>query len=38
MAFLPPQLSEVQNIVYNSGLNMYNLYAACPGGVGHTAR
>ncbi|KAI3369587.1 hypothetical protein L3Q82_024497, partial [Scortum barcoo] len=26
-------LSEVQNIVYSSGLNMYNLYAPCPGGV-----
>ncbi|XP_030230769.1 lysosomal protective protein isoform X2 [Gadus morhua] len=27
-------LEEVQNIVYSSGLNMYNLYAPCPGGVG----
>uniref|UniRef100_A0AAR2K216 Carboxypeptidase n=1 Tax=Pygocentrus nattereri TaxID=42514 RepID=A0AAR2K216_PYGNA len=27
-------LSEVQNIVYNSGLNIYNLYAPCAGGVG----
>ncbi|XP_026205573.1 lysosomal protective protein isoform X1 [Anabas testudineus] len=26
---------EVQEIVYSSGLNMYNLYATCPGGVGH---
>uniref|UniRef100_A0A671V3J4 Carboxypeptidase n=1 Tax=Sparus aurata TaxID=8175 RepID=A0A671V3J4_SPAAU len=26
-------LSEVQDIVYSSGLNMYNLYAPCPGGV-----
>uniref|UniRef100_A0A3P9A4D4 Carboxypeptidase n=1 Tax=Esox lucius TaxID=8010 RepID=A0A3P9A4D4_ESOLU len=26
-------IDEVQNIVYNSGLNMYNLYAPCPGGV-----
>lgn len=26
-------LSEVQTIVYSSGLNMYNLYAPCPGGV-----
>ncbi|XP_056885586.1 lysosomal protective protein isoform X2 [Takifugu flavidus] len=26
-------LSEVQDIVYNSGLNIYNLYAPCPGGV-----
>uniref|UniRef100_A0A3Q1HWN1 Carboxypeptidase n=1 Tax=Acanthochromis polyacanthus TaxID=80966 RepID=A0A3Q1HWN1_9TELE len=26
-------LSEVQTIVYASGLNMYNLYAPCPGGV-----
>ncbi|XP_061584741.1 lysosomal protective protein [Cololabis saira] len=26
-------LSEVQDIVYSSGLNMYNLYASCPGGV-----
>uniref|UniRef100_A0AAQ5XZG3 Carboxypeptidase n=1 Tax=Amphiprion ocellaris TaxID=80972 RepID=A0AAQ5XZG3_AMPOC len=26
-------LSEVQTIVYASGLNMYNLYASCPGGV-----
>ncbi|TRY98878.1 hypothetical protein DNTS_014689, partial [Danionella cerebrum] len=26
-------LSEVQTIVYQSGLNMYNLYAPCPGGV-----
>lgn len=36
--FLPQQLSEVQDIIYSSGLNMYNLYAPCPGGVGHTAR
>ncbi|XP_013883121.1 lysosomal protective protein [Austrofundulus limnaeus] len=28
-------LSEVQDIVYGSGLNMYNLYASCPGGVPH---
>ncbi|XP_037535633.1 lysosomal protective protein [Nematolebias whitei] len=28
-------LYEVQDIVYNSGLNMYNLYASCPGGVPH---
>ncbi|KAM9859633.1 lysosomal protective protein isoform 2-T2 [Aulostomus maculatus] len=27
-------LYEVQEIVYGSGLNMYNLYASCPGGVG----
>ncbi|CDQ72201.1 lysosomal protective protein [Oncorhynchus mykiss] len=27
-------LSEVQDVVYNSGLNIYNLYAPCPGGVG----
>ncbi|KAK0131030.1 Lysosomal protective protein [Merluccius polli] len=27
-------LSEVQAIVYTSGLNVYNLYAPCPGGVG----
>ncbi|KAG7494260.1 lysosomal protective protein [Solea senegalensis] len=27
-------VSEVQVIVYSSGLNMYNLYAPCPGGVG----
>ncbi|XP_056462651.1 lysosomal protective protein-like isoform X1 [Gadus chalcogrammus] len=27
-------LEEVQTIVYGSGLNMYNLYAPCPGGVG----
>ncbi|KAF7645530.1 hypothetical protein LDENG_00202530 [Lucifuga dentata] len=26
-------LAEVQFIVYSSGLNMYNLYAPCPGGV-----
>ncbi|GAA6235362.1 lysosomal protective protein, partial [Lates japonicus] len=26
-------VSEVQVIVYSSGLNMYNLYASCPGGV-----
>lgn len=26
-------LAEVQTIVYSSGLNMYNLYAPCPGGV-----
>ncbi|KAJ8259284.1 hypothetical protein COCON_G00182960 [Conger conger] len=26
-------LAEVQYIVYQSGLNMYNLYAPCPGGV-----
>uniref|UniRef100_A0A8C7RJP1 Carboxypeptidase n=1 Tax=Oncorhynchus mykiss TaxID=8022 RepID=A0A8C7RJP1_ONCMY len=24
----------VQDVVYNSGLNIYNLYAPCPGGVG----
>ncbi|XP_059186259.1 lysosomal protective protein isoform X2 [Centropristis striata] len=28
-------LAEVQDIVYSSGLNMYNLYATCPGGVRH---
>ncbi|XP_071349377.1 lysosomal protective protein [Trachinotus anak] len=27
-------VSEVQSIVYSSGLNIYNLYASCPGGVG----
>uniref|UniRef100_A0AAZ3PYU2 Carboxypeptidase n=1 Tax=Oncorhynchus tshawytscha TaxID=74940 RepID=A0AAZ3PYU2_ONCTS len=27
-------LNEVQDVVYNSGLNIYNLYAPCPGGVG----
>ncbi|XP_040890602.1 lysosomal protective protein isoform X2 [Toxotes jaculatrix] len=27
-------VSEVQNIVYSSGLNIYNLYASCAGGVG----
>ncbi|KAM6979844.1 lysosomal protective protein-like [Aplochiton taeniatus] len=27
-------VEEVQYIVYSSGLNMYNLYAPCPGGVG----
>ncbi|KAG9276945.1 lysosomal protective protein [Astyanax mexicanus] len=27
-------VSQVQNIVYSSGLNMYNLYAPCAGGVG----
>ncbi|XP_077433723.1 lysosomal protective protein [Vanacampus margaritifer] len=26
-------LAEVQDIVYGSGLNMYNLYAPCPGGA-----
>nr|XP_020467876.1 lysosomal protective protein [Monopterus albus] len=26
-------VSEVRDIVYASGLNMYNLYASCPGGV-----
>ncbi|CAN9512227.1 unnamed protein product [Ophioblennius macclurei] len=26
-------LADVQDIVYSSGLNMYNLYAPCPGGV-----
>ncbi|XP_068598463.1 lysosomal protective protein [Brachionichthys hirsutus] len=26
-------LAEVQDIIYSSGLNMYNLYAPCPGGV-----
>ncbi|XP_051932060.1 lysosomal protective protein isoform X1 [Hippocampus zosterae] len=26
-------LGEVQDIIYGSGLNMYNLYAPCPGGV-----
>uniref|UniRef100_A0A674PKX4 Carboxypeptidase n=1 Tax=Takifugu rubripes TaxID=31033 RepID=A0A674PKX4_TAKRU len=25
--------ASVQDIVYNSGLNIYNLYAPCPGGV-----
>ncbi|KAM4741561.1 lysosomal protective protein [Anableps anableps] len=28
-------LSEVQTIVYSSGLNIYNLYAPCAGGVPH---
>ncbi|XP_023652393.1 lysosomal protective protein isoform X2 [Paramormyrops kingsleyae] len=28
-------LNEVQYIVYGSGLNMYNLYAPCAGGVHH---
>ncbi|XP_060925477.1 lysosomal protective protein-like isoform X1 [Limanda limanda] len=28
-------VSEVQEVVYSSGLNMYNLYSSCPGGVGH---
>ncbi|MEQ2284006.1 hypothetical protein AMECASPLE_017264, partial [Ameca splendens] len=28
-------LSEVQMIVYSSGLNIYNLYAPCAGGVPH---
>lgn len=27
-------VAQVQNIVYSSGLNMYNLYAPCPGGIG----
>ncbi|XP_034023271.1 lysosomal protective protein [Thalassophryne amazonica] len=26
-------LSEVQHILYRSGLNVYNLYAPCPGGM-----
>ncbi|KAM8867152.1 lysosomal protective protein [Synchiropus picturatus] len=26
-------VSKVEDIVYSSGLNMYNLYAPCPGGV-----
>lgn len=26
-------VGEVQTIVYSSGLNIYNLYASCPGGV-----
>nr|XP_057911054.1 lysosomal protective protein isoform X1 [Doryrhamphus excisus] len=26
-------LAEVQDIIYSSGLNMYNLYAPCPGGA-----
>uniref|UniRef100_A0A672G0Q1 Carboxypeptidase n=1 Tax=Salarias fasciatus TaxID=181472 RepID=A0A672G0Q1_SALFA len=26
-------LADVQDIIYSSGLNMYNLYAPCPGGV-----
>uniref|UniRef100_A0A8C2WP71 Carboxypeptidase n=1 Tax=Cyclopterus lumpus TaxID=8103 RepID=A0A8C2WP71_CYCLU len=26
-------LAEVQGIVYSSGLNIYNLYAPCPGGI-----
>lgn len=30
------QLADVQDIVYSSGLNMYNLYAPCAGGVAHT--
>lgn len=29
----PVQLGLVQDIVYSSGLNMYNLYASCPGGI-----
>uniref|UniRef100_A0A672ZWP0 Carboxypeptidase n=1 Tax=Sphaeramia orbicularis TaxID=375764 RepID=A0A672ZWP0_9TELE len=29
-------LGEVQDIVYSSGLNMYNLYAPCPGGIGRS--
>ncbi|XP_037108453.1 lysosomal protective protein isoform X1 [Syngnathus acus] len=28
-------LVEVQDIIYGSGLNMYNLYAPCPGGAAH---
>uniref|UniRef100_A0A667YHR5 Carboxypeptidase n=1 Tax=Myripristis murdjan TaxID=586833 RepID=A0A667YHR5_9TELE len=28
-------LAEVQRIIYSSGLNLYNLYAPCPGGVRH---
>lgn len=27
-------VAEMQYIVYSSGLNMYNLYAPCPGGIG----
>lgn len=30
-------VSQVQQIVYNSGLNIYNLYADCAGGVPSTA-
>uniref|UniRef100_A0A8B9KIJ1 Carboxypeptidase n=1 Tax=Astyanax mexicanus TaxID=7994 RepID=A0A8B9KIJ1_ASTMX len=30
----PDCSASVQNIVYSSGLNMYNLYAPCAGGVG----
>ncbi|XP_043976840.1 lysosomal protective protein isoform X1 [Gambusia affinis] len=29
------KLSDVQTIIYNSGLNIYNLYAPCAGGVPH---
>uniref|UniRef100_A0A8C5G959 Carboxypeptidase n=1 Tax=Gouania willdenowi TaxID=441366 RepID=A0A8C5G959_GOUWI len=29
-------ISEVQDIVYRSGLNVYNLYAPCSGGVNHS--
>ncbi len=32
------QLSTVQTIVYSSGLNIYNLYAPCPGGVQQRVR
>lgn len=34
----PLQVFEVQYIVYSSGLNMYNLYAPCPGGVHQRVR
>lgn len=33
VSLLCSQLGEVQDIIYSSGLNMYNLYAPCPGGV-----
>ncbi|XP_077459560.1 lysosomal protective protein [Stigmatopora argus] len=26
-------LADVQDVIYNSGLNVYNLYAPCPGGA-----
>lgn len=32
------QMAEVANIVYSSGLNIYNLYASCPGGVHQRVR
>lgn len=30
------ELGEIQNLVWGAGINVYNMYADCPGGVGTT--